>query len=121
MAANKKKIIGITIAVLVLVPTLVMTFLYQGSYSTGIRAGIITKISHKGYLFKTWEGELNLGMQQAPWAFSVDSGEREVIKVLEDAAQTGERVKLHYEEKFVQFSWRGDTKYFVTRVERLGR
>lgn len=117
--ANKKKIIGITLATIIIIPALIFSFTYYSSYSTGIRAGIVMKISHKGYLFKTYEGELNLGtVQQKPWAFSVDNGRKEVIKTLEEVSQSGERVQLHYEEKYVQFSWRGDTKYFITKVER---
>ena len=117
--ANKKKVIGISLAVIIIIPALIFSFMYYSAYSTGIRAGTVMKISHKGYLFKTYEGELNLGtVQQEPWAFSVDGDKKEVISILEEVAQSGERVKLHYEEKYVQFSWRGDTKYFVTKVER---
>lgn len=118
--ASKKKLIGISLTVILLIAATTFSFFYYGSYSDGIRAGVIMKISRKGYLFKTYEGQLNLGVQQEPWSFSVDAKEEKVISTLEDVAQTGERVKLHYEEKFVTFSWRGDTKYFITRVERLG-
>lgn len=46
------------------------------SYSEGQREGYVTKLSHKGVVFKTWEGELqvgtgNLAALQAPWSFSV--------------------------------------------------
>ncbi len=118
--AKKKKVIAIVVAILVIVPALVFSFFYYGAYSTGLRAGVVMKISRKGFVFKTYEGQLNLGVQQEPWAFSVDGSETEVIKTLEDVAQTGERVQLKYEEKFVKFAWRGDTKYFIVDVERLG-
>jgi hypothetical protein len=48
----------------------------------------------------------------------VDGSKADVLEKLEAVSLTGENVKLHYEEKFVQFSWRGDTKYFITRVEK---
>ena len=119
--ANKKKVIGISVAVIIFLAAATFSFAYYGSYSDGSRAGVVMKISRKGYLFKTYEGQLNLGVQQKPWPFSVDGSNEQVINALQDAAQTGERVRLHYEEKFVQFAWRGDTRYFITEVERAGK
>jgi hypothetical protein len=37
----------------------VFSFLYWGTFSTGVRAGIVIKVSEKGFLFKTYEGQLN--------------------------------------------------------------
>ncbi|MEO0334067.1 MAG: hypothetical protein AAF223_20740, partial [Bacteroidota bacterium] len=53
------------------------------------------------------------------WDFSVDRGNDEVIKALEAAVDNGNRVKLRYKEKYFQFSWRGDTKYFIYEVEEV--
>jgi hypothetical protein len=52
--------------------------------------------------------------------FSVEGSSQEVLKELEQVALTGERVNLKFKRMFVRFFWRGDTKYFVTSVERLG-
>ncbi|UZR94641.1 hypothetical protein [Chondrinema litorale] len=93
-------------------------FLYFGNYSTGTRGGIVMKISKKGYLFKTYEGQLDVGAINEPWSFSVDGGKEEVIQALDEAQQSGERVQLHYAEKYRTFFWRGDTKYFITKVTR---
>jgi hypothetical protein len=41
-----------------------------------------------------------------------------VIKDLEEVALNGERVSLHFIKRYVAFPWRGDTKYFITRVEQ---
>jgi hypothetical protein len=49
--------------------------------------------------------------------FSVEKSETETIKALEAAALKGERVNLHFVKRYMRFPWRGDTKYFVTRVE----
>jgi len=104
------------------------SFSYWGTYSEGIRSGMVVKISRKGWLFKTHEGQLNLqtfGANKSPnlvsesFEFSVASDRPEVIKVLEEASLSGERVSLKYEERLTKFFWRGDTKYFVTEVERL--
>jgi hypothetical protein len=97
-------------------------------YSEGSKAGTIIKLSKKGWIFKTYEGQLNQGMvvsEQAAanymqlWEFSVDEDEEEVIKALNEAMLTGKRAQLHYREKFFRFFWLGDTKYFVDEVEVL--
>ena len=102
-------------------------YYYWGSYSNGMRSGVVVKISNKGYLFKTWEGQMNLltfgavrsqNMVSESFEFSVASDEEAVIKELEAASLSGERVSLHYVERFAVFPWRGDTRYFVVRVER---
>lgn len=101
-----------------------LSFYANASFSDGFRAGTMVKISKKGYVFKTIEGELNLGNyftekgspSTSIWNFSVESGADSVMAKLENAVLTGKRVKLHYEERYVQLSWRGDTKYFVYKV-----
>ncbi len=106
----------------------VFSFSYWGTYSEGIRSGMVVKISKKGWIFKTYEGQLNLqtfGANKSPnmvsesFEFSVDPDKQDVIKVLEEASLSGERVSLKYSERLAKFFWRGDTKYFVTEVERL--
>lgn len=102
-----------------------VTFLStQMAYSEGDRAGVISKLSKKGYVFKTQEGELNVGAQGQVgnmvsnlWQFTVESGNEKLSKDIEDAMTTGKRVKLHYEQRYMKFSWMGDTEYFVTKVD----
>ncbi|MFN7329436.1 MAG: hypothetical protein ACK5UP_08015, partial [Bacteroidota bacterium] len=74
-------------------------FAYWGSYSEGIRSGMVVKISKKGWIFKTYEGQLNLqtfGANKSPnivsesFEFSVDNDRAEVIKMLEEASLSGE-------------------------------
>lgn len=111
----------ITLGVLVLMFSFLMT---KVAYSVGDRAGVISKFSKKGVLFKTYEGELNEGAQgqmgnmvNRLWAFTVDSDDPVVVQRLEDAMLTGRRIKVHYEQRYMKFSWMGDTEYFVTEVE----
>jgi hypothetical protein len=102
-------------------------YIMFGSYSSGYRAGTIIKLSHKGVAFKTYEGQLNLGMVLSDdpggaavsniWDFSVPASRKETVTKLENAMLSGQRVKVHYEEKFLKLPWRGDTKYMVTDVE----
>lgn len=103
-------------------------FSYWGSYSEGVRSGMVVKISKKGFLFKTYEGQLNLqtfGANKSPnivsesFEFSVVDDRQDLVKILEEASLSGERVSLKYTERLVKFFWRGDTKYFVTEVERI--
>jgi hypothetical protein len=116
------KIIFFAVVILVLA---IGSYFVFGNYSQGTRAGTIVKMSHRGVLFKTYEGQLNLGgfsgetgsPASSLWDFSVDASKDEIIKQLEDASLNGKRVKLYYNEKFYNFSWRGDTKYFIYKVE----
>ena len=87
------------------------------SYSTGERAGYVQKLSKKGWLCKTWEGEMAMvtmpGTVAEKFYFTVpkDSVAAEINKTV------GRRVVLTYEEhKWIPFSCFGDTGYFVTGV-----
>ncbi|MDX1278975.1 6-phosphogluconate dehydrogenase [Oceanihabitans sediminis] len=91
-------------------------FIYFVSYSEGVRAGELVKFSRKGVLFKTWEGEISHGVSEAQrFEFSVEDSEEQVIKDLKKLQ--GRAVKLHYFERYANFFWLGDTKYFITKVE----
>ena len=88
---------------------------------------MVVKVSKKGFLFKTYEGQLNLltfgasksqNLVAETFDFSVPTYEKDLIKTLEEVSLSGERVSLHYKEKFVRFPWRGDTKYMIEKVER---
>ncbi len=87
----------------------------------------MTRLSNRGYLFKTYEGELRMGglfegdgtMNSSQWVFSVSAKNKDAISKLEEAIKNGHRVSLTYEEKFFKLPWNGDTKFFVTDVEVL--
>lgn len=104
-----------------------ISFLYYGTYSEGVRAGTIIKISRKGVIFKTWEGQLNIQSFGAvnnkntlseTFNFSIESDREALIKDLQEVSLSGERVNLHYIERYRALPWRGSTRYFITRVER---
>ena len=87
------------------------------SYSTGERVGWVQKLSKKGWICKTWEGELTLismpGAVPEKFLFTVrdDAVADQINRVM------GKRVALHYEEKVgLPTSCFGETRYFVTRV-----
>lgn len=87
-------------------------------YSEGERAGYVQKLSRKGWLCKTWEGELAMvnlpGTMPQIFQFSVRDG-----AVAERMNKTlGQRVRLHYEQhKGLPTTCFGETEYFVTEVE----
>jgi hypothetical protein len=87
------------------------------NYSTGERAGWVQKISRKGWVCKTWEGEM--AMVSMPGAIP----EKFYFTVRDDAVAwdinrvMGRRVMLHYEEKVgLPTSCFGETRHFVTKV-----
>jgi hypothetical protein len=88
------------------------------SYSSGDRAGYITKFSHKGWLCKTWEGELTMlsvpGTVPEKFLFSV----RDDALAQRITHTMGKRVSITYEQhKGVPTSCFGETEYFATDVK----
>lgn len=90
------------------------------SYSTGERAGYVQKFSRKGWVCKTWEGEIAMvalpGSMPEMFAFTVrdDAVAAEINKSL------GERVVLTYDYHLPLPDCFGDTRYWVKSVRRVG-
>ena len=92
---------------------------FFNSYSKGERTGVLIKISHKGNLFKTNEGEMWLSCRQMinpeKFFFSVKSDSiAGQLRDLQDQC-----VQLSYTQYRASLPWRGDTKYIVTRVTKI--
>ena len=94
------------------------------SYSSGTRTGIVIKTSQKGYLFKTYEGELNLGgvsegdgtiMPNRIWTFSIQKSDTATYHRITNTQ--GKHVRLHYDEVIKNFFWQSETPYVVNKVE----
>ncbi len=90
------------------------------SYSSGERAGFLQKVSHKGWICKTWEGELSLvampGAAPEKFLFTV----RDEAIAQKVSAAAGKRVTLNYEQhKGLPSSCFGDTDYFVVNVKEI--
>jgi hypothetical protein len=122
-----KKALGIAVVVTLLVLGAGGWLVFAADYSEGFRVGKVIKLSHKGYVFKTWEGTLDFGyLQNDPdagvatriWDFSVAPDADDVRRQIDAAIAGDYKVKLHYREKYVKLPWRGETKHFVTQVER---
>jgi len=103
--------------VLVALATLYFWAAFKWSYSSGERAGWVQKFSNKGWVCKTWEGELALvslpGSTAEKFFFTVHDE-----RVAKDITRhIGKRVALHYEEKVgLPTTCFGETRHFVTGV-----
>ncbi|PLX28024.1 hypothetical protein C0583_02200 [Candidatus Parcubacteria bacterium] len=91
----------------------------------GDRVGIVTKFSHKGIRWKTWEGQLILGGQGTvttnTWDFSVDKNNEVLIGYIQDALEKQEMVKLSYHQNLLLRPWLGSTTYFIQDVKPIVR
>ena len=114
----------LAIAGVILIPALVFT-IWAGialswSYSEGNRVGYVQKLSKRGWLCKTWEGELQLSNipGSAPVLFQFTVRSDSLAKVIENAG--GKQVQLYYEQHVgVPSDCFGDTEYFVVGVRTL--
>lgn len=104
-----------------LLAAIIYYFICGMTYSEGTRSGILTKVSKKGVIFKTYEGELIVGgindgdgaiLPAKTFAFSIS--DKKIYDILE--ADQGSKVVVHYKQVFKNFFWQGDTDYFVHEV-----
>jgi len=118
----QKIALGLGLAVVALIAALVL-YVYIAmtwSYSEGERAGFLQKISKKGWICKTWEGELSLvampGAAPEKFLFTV----RDEAVAAQLNAVAGKRVALRYEQhKGLPTSCMGDTDYFVVGLREI--
>ena len=123
MAITAKRVGGYLVGLLglaALLFTLYTMAVLNWSYSSGERAGFMQKLSHKGFLCKTWEGELQLvampGSMPEKFLFSV----RDASVAARINATMGKRVALSDEQHIgVPTSCFGETDYFVTNVKEV--
>ncbi|MBI2045632.1 hypothetical protein HYT23_06240 [Candidatus Pacearchaeota archaeon] len=103
-------------------------------YGNGVRTGVINKVSKKGYIWKTWEGQMALeGLVAGQavganlWDFSIDSQTRhgenpqELVYKLQAALNLGQRIKITYMEAGAPWATRGSTSYYIQSVEPAER
>jgi hypothetical protein len=114
------------VLLLLLIVAILLFALYVWSalhlnYSDGERAGYVQKFSRKGWVCKTWEGELAMvnlpGTLPQIFNFSV----RDATVADQINKSLGQRVRLHYDQhKGIPTDCFGESEYFVTRVESVG-
>lgn len=96
------------------------------SYSEGERVGIVTKLSLKGFQYKTWEGEMNLGglasnsegrLEANIWAFTIPDESKESLMIIQEAQRTQKPVVIRYKEWMIRPRCTTDSGYMVQSVE----
>ncbi|HVN42479.1 MAG TPA: hypothetical protein VMT50_06815 [Steroidobacteraceae bacterium] len=107
-----------TVLVALVLATLYTAFLLWWSYSDGERAGVVQKFSKRGWVCKTYEGELAMyvvgGVAPQIWDFSV----RDAAIAQQLNKAVGQQVRAHYTQHVgLPTSCFGETEYFVDRVE----
>lgn len=114
----------LTLSMLILVPAVIFTVwatvALSFDFSTGERVGWVQKLSRRGWLCKTWEGELQMSNipGSAPILFEFTVPDDSIARVIESAA--GRKVALYYEQHVgVPTTCFGETQYFVSRVRVL--
>jgi hypothetical protein len=119
---STKKIMKWLVFILII---FVFTFIYWKyffTYSEGYRAGLLQKFSHKGAMFKTYEGEMilssvssnsNVALASEKFLFTVTN--KSLVREF-DTLQ-GQSVIVHYKQKNAPLFWRGDSPYLVDSVK----
>jgi hypothetical protein len=119
----KKKVIKITILLIVVTVVLCvgyLTIVLNWSYSKGERIGYVQKFSEKGWLCKTWEGELQMlpvpGAVPEKFLFSV----RDKSVITKINSSLGKKVSISYEQhKGIPTKCFGETEYFTVDAKPL--
>lgn len=113
------KFLGIAIGLILLIGLIWFYFRYERPFGEGVKAGTLNYVVYKGYIWKTYEGEVILaGFQNKPtlqsneFTFSIDN--EAVARRLELAS--GKEVQLHYHEYLGALPWRGVSKFVVDSV-----
>ena len=112
----------ILLVVLILAPILWTWFSLSWAYSEGERAGVLQKFSKKGWICKTYEGELALyivgGVAPQIWYFS--TRDEDLARELSQAV--GQQIRLHYtEHRGVPTNCFAETPHFAQSFQRIDR
>lgn len=117
----KKNFFKIFAVLLLIIITAFGVYFYMPYSNSGVRAGQLNNVMHKGVVFKTYEGrliqtgirtEVTGGIQSNTFEFSIK--DKAMFEKLSQLA--GKHVTLHYKEYYGSLPWRGYTKYIVDSV-----
>lgn len=98
----------------------------NSDYSEGERVGIVTKLSIKGWQYKTWEGEMNLGglaakangqLEANVWKFTVPKEDDATLNLLQNAQRTQKPVIIRYKQWMLRPVTQTDSGYIVQSAE----
>ena len=113
----------IAVAIIGILVSMLSGAFMQWGFSDGTRSGMVVKLSSKGLLFKSWEGELMLGSANSgqPWDFSITRAsinEEELADALSQAQISGHRVTVSYHQG-PYLPWHQETSYSVLSVQEV--
>ncbi|MBQ2025964.1 MAG: hypothetical protein II215_05805 [Paludibacteraceae bacterium] len=116
-----KKFISIAVITLILALTGFVYFRYYFVFGEGVKAGELNYLTHKGYIFKTYEGKLIQSGFQGQKAGTIQSYEFKFSvedKAIADSLMrlTGKQVELHYQEYIAPLPWRGVSNMVVDKI-----
>lgn len=119
---TKTKAISITSAIIILVLGGFFFFKFYFVFGEGVKAGELNYFTHKGYLFKTYEGKViqagfnskNAGNTIQSYEFPFSVKNEQVADSLMRCS--GKQVELHYKEYLGTLPWRGVSKYVVDEI-----
>lgn len=108
----------IVIAILAILVVTLGGLLTSCNTSTGSRVGIVSKVSYKGAVFNSWEGEMLVGKGESAnvWAFSMDN--TAIVEEVKQAMRDGKIVELEYKQRMFK-PLKRDTAYTITAVKQL--
>ena len=116
-----KRVLGIIFAVVVLVLVLLVGGRYYFVFGRGMKAGTLNYVVYKGYVFKTYEGEMILTGLQSKGPASMSSNEflfsitdKELAMRL--MVNAGKEMVVHYKEYNGSLPWRGFSKFIVDSI-----
>ncbi|MGA3015372.1 MAG: hypothetical protein ABSD71_15215 [Bacteroidales bacterium] len=118
-----KRVLFLFLTLILIIAGISIYWKYFYTYSDGYRAGLLQKFSHKGNIFKTYEGEMilssvtsntNVALASEKFYFSVT---RKNLAQQLDTIQ-GQMVIVHYLQKNGALFWRGESEYLVDSVKR---
>ncbi|MGA2408754.1 MAG: hypothetical protein ABSF81_18660 [Bacteroidales bacterium] len=117
-----KKVLKWLLILIVIIGSVLIYWKYFYTYSEGYRAGLLQKFSHKGVIFKTYEGEIILSSVSSNRDVALAS-EKFLFTVTNKALMRqfdtlqGQPVIVHYRQKNASLFWRGDSPYLVDSVK----
>jgi hypothetical protein len=122
MVRKLKKVLKWLLFLIVVIGVIFIYWKYFYTYSEGYRAGLLQKFSHKGVIFKTYEGEIilssvssnrDVALASEKFLFTVTN---KTLMRQFDTLQ-GQPVIVHYRQKNAALFWRGDSPYLVDSVK----
>jgi hypothetical protein len=119
----KSKILRLFILALIVIALLAAGWIWltlHWSYSEGERAGYVQKLSRKGWLCKTWEGEIAMVTMPGAIPDKFEFTVRDEAVARKINGLSGKRVVLNYKQhKFVPTACFGETEYFIEDVREV--